>query len=67
GFGPSTLVDLRLGWTNVAGDVGIAAFAKNLTDHRYLSGTASVADSVGTFSETYADPRRYGVEFRKSF
>ncbi|MGH7856301.1 MAG: TonB-dependent receptor domain-containing protein, partial [Candidatus Binatia bacterium] len=67
GFGPSTVVDLRFGWTNVAGDLGIAAFAKNVTDHRYLSGAASVADSVGTFAETYAEPRRYGIELRKSF
>jgi outer membrane receptor protein involved in Fe transport len=67
GFGPTVVFDLRLGWTNLGEDLSVAAFAKNLSDVRYLSGTASVADSVGTFNQTYFDPRRYGIEMRKTF
>lgn len=62
-----TLVDARLSWQNDEGDTTITAYAKNLTDERYIIGTASVADSVSTFNQTYGDPRRYGVQIRRTF
>ncbi len=62
-----TLIDARLSWQNNDGDMTVAAFVKNLTDERYVIGTASVADSVSTFNQTYGDPRRFGVMMRKSF
>jgi hypothetical protein len=34
GFGPTVVLDLRLGWTNLGEDLSVGAFAKNLTDVR---------------------------------
>ncbi|WP_372747302.1 TonB-dependent receptor [Litorivivens sp.] len=62
-----TLIDARLSWQNNEGDTTVAAFVKNVTDERYVVGTASVADSVSTFNQTYGDPRRFGVMVRRSF
>lgn len=62
-----TLVNLRFQWRNPDGDMTVAGFIKNLTDERSLNGAATVADSVGTFTETYGAPRTFGIEFRKTF
>ena len=62
-----TQIDARLSWQNNNGDLNVAAFVKNLTDERYIIGTASVSDSVSTFNQTYGDPRRYGIQVRKTF
>ena len=62
-----TQYDARVSWQNNDGDVTVAAFVKNLTDERYIIGTASVSDSVSTFNQTYGDPRRYGIQIRKMF
>lgn len=62
-----TLIDARLSWQNNDGDMTVAAFVKNVTDERYVIGTASVSDSVSTFNQTYGDPRRFGVMIRKAF
>ncbi|MBB3048609.1 outer membrane receptor protein involved in Fe transport [Litorivivens lipolytica] len=62
-----TLVDVRLSWQNNEGDTTVAAFVKNVTDERYVIGTASVSDSVSTFNQTYGDPRRFGLMVRKTF
>ncbi len=61
------LIDARLSWQNNDGDMTVAAFVKNVTDERYVIGTASVADSVSTFNQTYGDPRRFGVMIRQTF
>ncbi len=62
-----TQIDARVSWQSESGDLTVAAFVKNLTDERYIIGTASVSDSVSTFNQTYGDPRRYGVQVRKTF
>ncbi len=61
------LVDARLSWQNVEGDLTLAAYVKNATDERYVIGTASVGDSTGNYTQAYGDPRRYGIELRQTF
>lgn len=61
------LVDLRLGWQNIEGDLSVAAYVKNATDKRYDIGAVATADTLGTFVTASGDPRLFGVELRKTF
>lgn len=62
-----TLVDARLAWSNSDGSMTLTAFVKNATDKKYRIGAASVGDSIGTFFETYAEPRTFGLQWRQIF
>ena len=61
------LADFRLTWMNNDGDTRITGYVKNLTDERYINGTVAVTDSIGTFNQSYGDPRTYGIDISKSF
>ncbi|MGJ8687269.1 MAG: TonB-dependent receptor domain-containing protein, partial [Spongiibacteraceae bacterium] len=61
------LVDLRLSWENVEGDLSVAAYVKNAADKRYYIGAVATADTLGTFVTAMGDPRLFGVELRKTF
>ncbi len=62
-----TLFDLRLAWQNPEGDLEVAFYAKNLTDHRYVEIGAASGDATGVFSQTYGRPRWLGLEVTKQF
>jgi outer membrane receptor protein involved in Fe transport len=61
------LVDTRITWSNTNQDLSVTAYMKNVFDERYNLGVASVGDSVATYFQAYGEPRRYGLEIRKTF
>jgi iron complex outermembrane receptor protein len=61
------LADFRLSWLNEEGSTRLTAYVKNITDERFISGTVAVADSLGTFNQSYGDPRLYGLDISYSF
>lgn len=61
------LADFRLSWTSKEGSTRLTAYVKNITDERFISGTVAVADSLGTFNQSYGDPRIYGLDISYSF
>ena len=62
-----TLFDARLSWLSDNGDLSISLWAKNLADERYRIGVVAVADSSGTFNESWGEPRMLGVDIRHQF
>ncbi len=62
-----TLYDARVTWLNPAGDTSVSLWAKNLTDKRYRIGVVAVADSSGTFNESWGEPRMVGLDIRHNF
>ena len=52
---------------NNDGDTRITGYVKNLTDERYINGTVAVTDSIGTFNQSYGDPRTYGIDISRTF
>ncbi|MCU7376401.1 hypothetical protein PEC18_37985, partial [Paucibacter sp. O1-1] len=55
--------DLRLGWRNADGHLGIAAYANNVFDQRYVLGVGNyTTDVFGTTYATISPPRQVGVE-----
>lgn len=61
------LVDFRLTWATEDGPTRVTAFVKNAFDKRYITGTASVLDSLGTFNQIYGEPRIYGISVFHEF
>tara|TARA_R110001592_G_scaffold63586_12_gene195056 strand:+ start:2948 stop:5512 length:2565 start_codon:yes stop_codon:yes gene_type:complete len=61
------LADFRLSWTSKAGSTRLTAYVKNITDERFIGGTVAVADSLGTFNQSYGDPRIFGVDMSYNF
>jgi iron complex outermembrane receptor protein len=61
------LFDGRVTWANNEQDLTLTVFVKNILDERYNYGVAAVGDSVATYFQAYGEPRRYGLEIRKTF
>ncbi|UXI68293.1 TonB-dependent receptor [Tahibacter amnicola] len=60
--------DLRLGWRNADGHLGIAAYANNVFDQRYVLGVGNyTTDVFGTTYATISPPRQVGVEVEVRF
>lgn len=59
-----TLVNASVGWTNRSGEFGITAWAKNLSDSRYL---LSGAPSSSGYLQVPAAPRTYGMSLNAKF
>ncbi|MBB3048224.1 outer membrane receptor protein involved in Fe transport [Litorivivens lipolytica] len=62
-----TLLDARFTWQNPEGDTTVSLWLKNLADERYRIGVVAVADSSGTFNESWGEPRMMGLDIRYSF
>ncbi|WP_372763704.1 TonB-dependent receptor [Litorivivens sp.] len=62
-----TLLDARFTWMNPDGDLTVSLWAKNLADKRYRIGVVAVADSSGTFNESWGEPRMLGIDVRRQF
>ncbi|HET8764712.1 MAG TPA: TonB-dependent receptor [Rhodanobacter sp.] len=62
--GPQNRTDARLDWTAPGGHWGVALYANNLFDQRYVMQVNNVSASVlGTPNAFINAPRLYGVEF----
>lgn len=62
-----SLVNLRLTWQNIEGDLSLSAYIKNAADERFDIGAVSIGDTLGNFNRVYGEPRMYGVSMRKLF
>jgi len=63
-LGAQNRTDARLGWTAPAGHWGVALYANNVFDHRYVMFVNNVSAGVlGTPNAFINAPRLYGVEF----
>lgn len=62
-----TIADLRVNWENPDGDKTLAFWMRNIGDKLYTIGPIAVAETTGTFSETYGEPRSFGIEYRQIF
>ena len=57
------LLNARLSWDNVMGsNFGLAVYGKNLANKTYANSGLSLYESLGTVTNTYGDPRTYGIE-----
>jgi len=53
----------RIAWENVMGTrFGVALYGKNLANKLYANSGLSLCESLGTITNTYGDPRTYGIE-----
>src|SRR3546814_10682218 len=51
-------LDLRMDWRNIAGsNFSLAAYARNVTNKKYVTGSANQLSSFGTLAYTYSEPR----------
>lgn len=58
------LVNGRI-YVKFAGGLNVAVFARNLMGEKYF--VSRSGDGLGSFQETYGDPRRFGIEISKSW
>jgi len=57
------LLNARIAWDNVMGsNFGLAVYGKNLANKTYANSGLSLYESLGTTTNTYGDPRTYGIE-----
>src|SRR3546814_14321622 len=60
-------LDLRMDWRNIAGsNFSLAAYARNVTNKNYVTGSANQLRSFGTLAYTYSEPRLIGGELTRS-
>jgi iron complex outermembrane receptor protein len=65
---PYGLLDARIDWKNIAGKpVDIGFWVKNLTDTIYAVNILDQTSTFGFTSNSYGDPRTFGVELRYRF
>ena len=62
------LINGRIAWDRVLGsNFSAAVYGKNLTNKTYVSSGLSLYESLGTITNTYGDPRTYGLEVSVAF
>jgi len=62
------LFNARLSWDGVMGSkFGLALYGKNLANKTYAVSGLSLYESLGTLTNTYGDPRTYGIEASYKF
>ncbi|KRF02004.1 TonB-dependent receptor [Frateuria sp. Soil773] len=60
--------DARLDWSSAGDHWGVALYANNVFDKRYVTGVSNITSSVfGTPYATITPPRMWGVELRAKF
>ncbi|MDB5686971.1 MAG: hypothetical protein JWR77_1560 [Rhizorhabdus sp.] len=58
-----TKLDLRIDWRDIAGSgFSVAAYARNVTNKKYIVGNANQLANFGTLLYTYGEPRLLGME-----
>ena len=64
----ATLVNGRLGWTDIMGSgVAAALFGKNLLDRGHFVGGMTLAAALGHNAADVGEPRTYGLELTYRF